>query len=780
MISTAHSTTLKSLRLSIVAAACSVAMSAPAVGQDNDSPPAPQPALPEINACHVVPTWVTNIPRREQGARGTELAVDDILVRADETHIEANRFAEFRGNVFFLQGEQRLTTQSASFDQLTNQFNASGGLTYSDGYIAVRAADIAADSLSQSASILDSEYYLIPNAAFGTAGRIDINASEGERVISLHEGTFTTCPGDRPAWLIKAAQIDVGEDDSWGVAHHAQFRIFNVPVLYVPRFSFPLNDERKSGFLYPTVRSSARNGVELEVPYYINLAENYDLTFTPRFMSRRGIMANTEVRYLSEQHEIDLTFELLANDNESNNNNSRSFWRIENESNFNERWSGYVDFAQVSDSAYINDFGSDFFNRADPHLYRRGQLDYNSGATRAQIQFEDFQMLGPYRAPYRTLPRASVWHEQPLASNLRLKMFSEFSHFRNPNDADDSATRWHAEPTLSYEAIRPAWDWQADLSYMLTHFEQTENATRAASVTRYLPQFRWHGRIHLERPFNNGRGLQTLTPQLQYLYVPQQDQTQIGIYDTILMQDDYHSLFRPRRFSGLDRIADAHQVTLGATTSFFDNNAEELLRFSLGQIIYLDESQTQLFDETSRVTASNSEVAAELDFQLSSRWYVSSAMQYDTDMSSVRKSRVAVEYRKDHGNLIQLNHRRVRSLVGTNEEVEQVGLIGAWKLADNWSVASHWYSDLRTNRTMDALVGLQYDSCCWSMRVSAYRRVNRNYDLTFADGPLPAADFDNGISVQFILTGLSNSASGMMDMLQQGIFGYRRPFYLSN
>lgn len=779
MISTARSTTLKSILLRIIAA-CSVAISAPALGQDNLSQRSTQPALPELNACHVVPSWVTDIPARTQSIRGTAFAADGILVRADETNIEANRFAEFRGNVFFLQGDQRLTTESASFDQLTNQFNATGGLTYSDGYIAVRAADIEADSLTQIATIIDSEYFLIPNAAFGTAGRININASEGDRVVSLHDGTFTSCPGERPAWMIKAAQIDVGEEDSWGVAHHAQFRIFNVPVLYVPRFSFPLNDERKSGFLYPTVRSSARNGVELEVPYYFNLAENYDLTFTPRFMSRRGVMASTEVRYLSEQHEVNLTFALLPKDDVSNDNNSRSFWRLENNSDFSEQWSGYVDFAQVSDSAYINDFGSDFFNRADPHLYRRGQIDYNNGATRAQLQFEDFQMLGPYRAPYRTLPRASVWHEQPLTSNFRLKMFSELSHFRNPEDHNDSATRWHAEPTLSYEVVRPAWDWQADLSYMLTHFEQTEDTTRAASVTRYLPQFRWHGRIHLERPFNNGSGLQTLTPQVQYLYVPQQDQTKIGIYDTILMQDNYHSLFRPRRFSGLDRIADAHQVTLGATTSFFDDNAEELLRFSLGQIIYLDESQTQLFDETSRVTASNSEVAAELDFQLSTRWYVSSAMQYDTDISSMRKSRVAVEYRKDHGNLIQLNHRRVRSLVGTSEDVEQVGLVAAWELADNWLVASHWYSDLRTNRTMDALVGLQYDSCCWSMRVSAYRRVNRNYDVTFADGPLLAADFDNGISVQFILTGLSNSASGMMNMLQQGIFGYRRPFYLSN
>lgn len=747
------------------------------------------PAAPAIAAsapasiaqeCRVEPWWLQDIPSRASIVRNADIAADDVVVRADETQVEANRFAEFRGNVLFLQGEQRLATGNASFDQLTNRLEAQGGLTFTDGYIAVRAADIAADSIAQTARIYDSEYFLIPNAAFGTAGLIDIQALEGERLVTLHDGTFTSCPGERPAWQIKAAQIEVNENDNWGTAHHAQFRLFDVPVLYIPRFTFPLNDERKSGFLYPTIRSSARNGIELEVPYYFNLAENYDATFTPRYMSKRGLMTNTEVRFMNEQHAAEVTVELLPDDKNIPGDNSRSFWRVENATTINSKWSGYLDFAQVSDSAYINDFGSDFANRADPHLYRRGQLDYQYAQTRAQIQFEDFQMLGPYRAPYRTLPRASVWHEQTIIDNLQLKFFSEVSHFRNANATDDRATRFHVEPTLSYAQVNTAWDWQADLSYLLTHYDQTADTSRDSSVTRYLPQFRWHGRVHLERPLSRNGGLQTLTPQIQYLYVPHQDQTRIGIYDTILMQDDYHSLFRPRRFTGLDRIADAHQITVGATTSYFDSNAEELLRFSLGQIFYLDESQTQLFDESSRVTASNSELAAELDFQLSQRWYASSAVQYDTDLRSVQKSRIAIEYRKDDGNLLQLNHRRVRSLVGTQEEVEQVGFVGSWKLANNWSVASHWYNDLRTNRTMDALLGMQYDSCCWSVRVSAYRRVNRNFDLSFTDGPLPPADFDNGVSVQFILTGLSNSPTGMMNMLQQGIFGYRRPFYLSN
>ncbi|WP_198677119.1 LPS-assembly protein LptD [Aliidiomarina iranensis] len=731
------------------------------------------------NACKVKPDWLMAKNNNPYHLNIEQTNSSDIIIRADDTQVAANRFAEFSGNVLFVQGEQRIATSSASYNQESNQFRADGSLTYTDGYIAVRAEQIDADANGETATILDSEYYLIPRSAIGTAGRIDIQAAEESRLITLHDGTFTTCPGDNPAWQIRASEIEVNENESWGTARNAQFRLFDVPVLYIPRFTFPLNDERKSGFLYPTIRSSARNGVELEVPYYFNLAANYDLTFTPRYMSKRGLMTNTEFRFLNERHESELQVEFLANDDSLDTDNSRSFVRLEHRTNFNEAWTGYLDFSQVSDSAYINDFGNATVNRADPHLYRRGQIDYQAGDTLAQIQIEDFQMLGPYRAPYRTMPKVSVWHDEAMPGNFSLQFFSELSHFRNPNDSADNASRFHLEPTLSYAQVKTAWDWRADLSYLYTYYDQTADTQRDASVTRTLPQFRWHGRVHLERPFKQG-GLQTLTPQIQYLYVPHQEQAQIGIYDTILMQDDYHSLFRPRRFTGLDRIANAHQITLGATTSFFDSNAVELMRLSLGQIIYLDESQTQLFDESSRITASNSELAAELDFQVGRRWYVSSALQYDTDLDLTRKGRVAVEYRKDDANLLQLNYRRVQGLVGTSEEVEQIGFSSTWKVANDWSIGGHWYNDLRTNRTMDALFGVQYDRCCWSIRISAYRRVNRNYDLSFADGPLPPADFDNGVSVQFILSGLSNSTGAIMDMLQQGIFGYRRPFYLSN
>ncbi|RUO30168.1 LPS-assembly protein LptD [Aliidiomarina sanyensis] len=733
---------------------------------------------PLANAqCRVLPAWLLDLP--EYNGTPTD-DPDEIRARADFAQLDGRGFAYLTGNVNLFQGGQILRTDRAEVDQQTGQVNASGGLTYSDGYIAVRANEINADQLNHAITILESEYVLIPTGAIGRAGQIDILAATGEREVTLHRGTFTTCPGERPAWMIQANKITVNENESWGTAHHAQFRIFDVPVVYIPRFSFPLTDERKSGLLYPTIRSSSRNGVELEVPYYFNLAPNYDLTLTPRLLTERGIMAMTEGRYLTENHQGTAYVEYLHNDRSLAADNSRSLMRVEQRSTLSDRWTGYVDFAQVSDVSYINDFGAPFANRADSNLYRRAQFDYRAEQTRARIQFEDFQMLGPFQTPYRTLPRIAIHHVQPLATNLEFSVESEFTHFRRPDNSFDHATRTHIEPGLQYRMVRPAWDWTADVRYLMTYYEQSDRPEVDSSVSRFLPQYRWHGQIHLERQFQNSDGFQTLTPQIQYLYVPFRDQSRIGIYDTILMQDDYHSLFRPRRFTGLDRIADAHQVTIGGSTSFFDSQAEERMRLSLGQIIYLDESRTQLFDETSRITGNNSELAAELDFRLSSRWFASSALQYDTDLSLVRKSRAALEYRQSDGNLIQLNHRRVRGLLAAEQEVEQAGLIASWEMAQNWRFASHWYQDLNSNRTMDAMFGVQYDRCCWSIRVSAYRRVNRNYEFAIPGEPLPEAEFDNGVSLQFILSGLGGSGPQMLDMLQQSIFGYRRPFYLNN
>lgn len=737
--------------------------------------------------CAATPDWLSDEPRATDIAPALRQAVDILQVDANEVDVLRNHYASYTGNVKLRYNQQLVRTERAEFNQQNGLFSASGGLLYVDDYIAAQGASIEANLVDDHATILDLNYYLQGTAARGSAQALNIDTENEVRSLNFAQSTFTTCPGERPAWEVRASSISMQEDEGWGSAKGAQIRLFDIPVLYIPRFSFPITEERKSGVLYPTVRSSARNGLEIEVPYYLNLAPNYDLTLAPRFMSQRGLMGMAEGRYLSRQHAGQVNLEYLANDTDRTSSASRYFWRVEHESHLSQNWSTYVDASQVSDVNYINDFGSDFVNRAESHLYRRGQADYFNQNWQAQIQIEDFQMLGPYQAPYRTVPRLSAWYDSglPGRQGWRANWHSEVTQFERQQGSPEEATRVHTEPGITYLMRRPGWEWSAESRLLMTHYEQEqiENTQLVnRSITRTLPEFRVHGQINLQRPFNfvGTEGFQTLQPQAQLLYTPYREQRNIGIYDSVPLQDDYNGLFRKRRFSGLDRIADAQQLTLGATTSIFNQRAEELMRLSLGQIIYFSDSETQLFDSSTQVADNSSELAAELDFRISSRWFFNTSLQYDNELNQMQKSRSALEYRKDDSNLVQLNFRQVRGLIGTETDVEQLGLLGTWQMNPQWSVAGHWYRDLRNNTTLDANLGVQYSSCCWAVRLSAYRRIDRNFEGIRAGQALSPASIDNGISLQIVITGLGADRSDLAGMLQQGIFGYRRPFYLSN
>lgn len=743
------------------------------------------PALANMpEQCRAAPEWVQSDSKPPDIRPALTNALQ---VEADAINVRHGNYAAFSGDVELFHNQQQVQTEYAEYNQLSGHLMARGGMYYSDGYVAVQGEQIDAHTFTDEARIQEIDYHLLGTSALGAAGELNVATHQRSRELNFLNATFTTCTGERPAWQVRARRITMQEDKGWGTAHGAQIRLFDVPVFYIPRFSFPLTDARKSGLLYPTVRSSARNGLEIELPYYVNLATNYDLTLTPRYLSERGLMGMVEQRYLTEDHRGQVNLEYLNNDASRPGDHSRSYWRVEHEARFDKRWSAYLDASSVSDVNYFNDFGSQFASRADAHIYRRGQVDYQEENWHAQIQVEDFQMLGPYQSPYSTLPRVSFWHDSaaPAEQGFQTHWYTELTHFSRQDESDEAATRLHTEPGVSYQMRRPGWEWQAEGRMLMTHYEQEQlvnDQLVKESITRTMPELRWHGQVNLERPFNidGSQGLQTLQPQIQFLYIPYRDQRDIGVYDSVPLQDDYNGLFRSRRFSGLDRIADANQVTLGATTSIFNQGAEELMRLSLGQIFYFDDSRTELFDEQTRIEDTNSELAAELDFQLSDRWYFSFSAQYDNELNKMQKSRSAVEYRKDSSNLIQLNHRQVRGLIGSETDVEQVGLVTTWQVSPDWSVAGHWYRDLGNSRTLDANFGVQYERCCWALRVSAYRRIDRNFEGLTQNQVLAPAEFDNGISLQFVISGLSGDRSSLASMLQQGIFGYRRPFYLSN
>lgn len=705
-----------------------------------------------------------------------------VQINSDHVLIQDNQNASFTGQVQILYRDTLLQAPQANYNQQQQSLIADGGIEYFSSDIYVNSSYFDADLATNHITLGDARYQFIKQAGRGEA--LALKASE--EAFSLEQALFTSCPEQDNSWALHAADIRIPANSGWGEAHHAVFKIKDFPVFYLPYMTFPVNDQRKTGLLIPKVGNSQRVGVDLELPYYLNLAENYDLTLTPRLMSKRGTQLKSQFRYLTAQHQGIMQLEYMHNDNEKPSDVGRRYLgHLTHRSDFSDKWRGYIDLTDVSDSAYLTELGSDYNNQSDTQLYREANLSYFGDYIHSHLKVQGFEILGNYDKAYQALPQLSLASAKPIALGdwLQANWYSQYAHFQNDEAFYHTSDRLHLEPSIRMPFITPAFELTAETSLLYTYYKQqshAELASEQAKISRTLPKFRLRAKINLEREYDwfGEQALQTFEPQIQYLYIPFREQKQIGLYDTTRLQDDYYGLFRENRFSGLDRINEANQLTVGWTTRFYDNTDNELFRFSLGQIFFLKEPE--LTDDllTQDLTATESMLASEMIWHWYRRWYVTSALQYDIDGKQLIKSNASIDYRGNENTLLQLNHRYSRAVSGV--EIQQLGLVGAMPLKENWQLIASYYRDVTNHRMIDANIGLQYESCCWAIRFVARRQVRAEFDFA-VDNLNQLARLDSSFNVQFVFKGFGDKAGfGISDMLSNGIFSYRRPYLLTN
>ncbi|WP_417348434.1 LPS assembly protein LptD [Ferrimonas sp.] len=721
---------------------------------------------------------------------------DPVTVRADRSEAIAGEAARFQGDVKLVQGNRAITADSAEVRQQEQKVLAKGNLVYQDPTITITADDLDADMTQYSATLNQAQYWLHGQQVHGDAGQLEIT---NENDLVLRGGSFTTCPAEVPDWELKAEKIVIDTSEEWGHIYSAQVRLFDTPVFYVPYMTVPVSDKRKTGFLFPAISTSTKNGVDITTPFYWNIAPNYDLTLTPQFMSSRGLWLGTEGRYLHENNYGLVNLEYIGNDRLDSLKGSPSRWAYswEHSARLDNGWRLHADIADISDDNYFNDFDSAISTSTDNQLSRVGEAAYFQRDWNFAVKVQDIKVLGEEDAPFQVLPQLSFQYHRPeVSSGLDFAFDTELTHFASQGSNQLEAIRWHMEPTLSLPYQTPAASLLGEVKLMQTFYQQdvptgtTDPLEQNLDdfVSRTLPQLRLHGQINLERQlsFQGQPFRQTLEPQAQYLYIPHEDQSDIGVYDTALLQDDYSGLFRDRRFSGLDRIADANQLTLGVATRVYDDSNNEKLRFALGQIFYLSDSDVSLPDQSNQIQQSSSALAMELDMQAAKNWFLAGSLQLDTNSNTTNKSELTLDYRPGRDKLLQLSHRYVPELAidadtGESVDINQFGMRATWPIADNTYLVGNYYYDANLNRSVETFAGIQWESCCWAIRLSYDRHLNTNYTDSGFTNISQRNDFDTSWSLTFELKGLGSSGPlGVSDMLDEGLFNYRRPYYLRN
>jgi LPS-assembly protein len=697
---------------------------------------------------------------------------NNITVKSESALLVKDQLAVFEGNVSIISPSSTITADSANILDNGKEIKASGDVQYTDELLQVNSEAVEVNSNLKLLQMQETDYKI---AGINGRGGADLLSISQERGVTLEDVSFTTCPEGGEDWKIQASEISIEKGMPFGEAYNTRFYVGGVPIFYLPYFAFPITTERQTGFLFPEFGSSSNTGLEWEQPFYWNIAPNMDATLSTRLMTNRGLQLKTEFRYLFSNHTGELQLEYLPSDNGRTDDKKRYFYRYTHRGQLSENWSIAADINDISDNNYIIDLGSDYYNQADTHLYRQAGVNYISDSLDFSMFVRDFTTIGVSSSNYRALPEAKLNYTSKVSEFINLGIKSELAYFENDSLLSPNALRFHFEPSISLPYQRAWGELLAQASVLHTYYKQDLKGQDLAldeELTRTLGQARLYGSLIFEKPQNLLGNAYTLTvePKAQYLFTSFEEQSNIGLYDSTPLLTNFNNLFRGQEFTGLDRINDNNQFTVGATSRLIDTNNNEILVASVGQILYIQDSR--LID--GRREGNRSSIAAELDWQVNQNWFLHSDIQVGNQSNRVERSSLSTEYRLDENKLIQINHRYIREL--SNERIDQVGLSASWPLAKNWHWVGRYYRDIQRSRTIESFMGIEYESCCWALRLTVRRNLATRFNN---NGVRDLNEFDSGIALQFVFKGMGNSSNNKVDMLSQGLFGYRQPFVLN-
>lgn len=644
-----------------------------------------------------------------------------------------------------------------------------------------------------SGEIEQPSFWIGANGGSARAEHADIFSRSQMRLTQV---TYSGCPCPKPSWYIEADRLDIDLDENEGVARNGVLYFKDVPILASPYLTFPVKKERKSGFLVPIYGMSSRSGVDLSLPYYFNLAPDYDLTLTPRYLSKRGLQLGAETRYLGSNYAGTLQGAYLPDDDETGQNRWAYRWRHAQKlgGGFYTDW----DLARVSDDNYFRDMTSVGLNTATTtHLPRRARFGWVDTYWQSSVQVYKYQTLqdpeAPLRPPFDKLPELRLTGERYDWGGFDAKWASTAVRFRRPlflgNRLGAEGERFQTYPTLAYPIVRPGWFLTPKVGVNYTKYNtdwfgadwnnlgSTDGYRRSQSRT--LPIASLDAGLVFERDTSLfGRAAtQTLEPRLYYLRVPYRDQSHLPVYDTTLGNFSFDQAFQENIYvGGWDRIANANQLTAALTSRWIDSETGiERLSLSAAQRLYFENQRVTLPNEVPRdnvrsdyLVAASAALTDTLGTEVGAQYN-----PYDNEWSRgyatarwapQRLTSVALTYRYQRAPLPDVPYQPA----GQN----QISLSMQWPFSKRWygvgrvdyslgSEGSTVSKSARGSRVTQAIIGLEYKGdCCWAARVFFQRYA------------VSAVQENTAIFFQLELLGLGALGSDPIGLINRSLPGY--------
>ncbi|MCL2076620.1 MAG: LPS-assembly protein LptD [Betaproteobacteria bacterium] len=606
------------------------------------------------------------------------------------------------------------------------------------------------------------------STSFGQASRVHF---EGENQYRLENATYSTCRPEEQDWFVKSGEIKLDFDRNEGKARQATLHFKDTPILYTPYLSFPLNNQRESGLLVPTYASTTRTGLDLSLPYYWNIAPNYDATITPRLMSKRGMQLGTELRYLDHYANTSLQLEYLNRDREYQDKRYSYSWKYAQ--NLGGGFSTRIDWNRASDHEYFTDLSSRVVQTAQRQLPRDFNLSYYGSGLSVNLRTLRYQTLNPSDVdnldkPYSMMPQIAANFRRTLPMGLDADAIGQYTYFDHPTL--EKGGRALLYPQLSLPFIRPGYYITPKVGLFMSRYQLSRRDSQALpkNPSLTLPILSLDTGMMFERDMSllGTDWTQTLEPRLYYVRIPYKDQDDFPIFDTSIADFNFGQIFSENRFAGFDRMNNANQLTAALTTRLIDpKTGAEHARLMVGQRTYFSDLRVGMPDEKSLYRNKTSNLLAAFSGKVWARTYADMALEHDVKSGITQRATFAVRYQHAYGQNISASYRYNRGVhasVGATEPLKQIDIAGQWRLANRWYAVGRYNYSFDTSRLIEGIAGVEYHAGCWAARFVVQRLE------TTAGSP------NTSIFFQLELNDFAQIGSNPIQLLRRSVPGYTK------
>lgn len=697
-----------------------------------------------------------------------------ISLEADNVEADGDDLVTLTGNAEVAQGRQTIVADQLQYYRDSERVVANGRVEMisEDGdYLASESIDVHVPT--QIGRLSEVEFKLskglkradgidtVEVQSRGSAGVVNL---EGEGLVRLENAKYTTCPEGNDSVMMSAQQLTLDQTGGVGTARNATVRFKGVPVFYLPYVTFPLNDQRKTGFLTPGFGSDEESGNIIDIPWYWNISKNQDATITPRYYTDRGFQVGAEYRMRTQNSSAYVYGEMLPDDEIFGDD--RRLLTVQYSHQFTDNLSAKVNYNDVSDIDYFNDLRNDIRYFSATYVPRDVQVNYSHDYFQVSARANEYQIIdsrvSALNAPYERLPSLRFSTNLPKGPyGLEYGVNASYTNFSS--DERVEGTRMAVSPYVElplenlWGYVKPALSINAR-SYSLDNV--ADGAEDSPSYT--VPILSVDSGVYLEKNTHwlGESALQTLEPRLFYVYAPEENQDDVVTFDTSQKQlNNFSNIFSTNRFYGEDRIGDTNQVTLGLTTKIIDSETgNQRLKASIGQLYLLDDLEVGLNANQAPIESGLGDLLAELRTESEGPWTTYTFLQYNHDESELTTSRFALGYEPKDDDRKNINVGYYRSTF-LNRTVDQLTVDAHWPISDRWQFFGSERYSLEDSESLSRTIGLEYNGCCWKMRFIGANQINNRLRRNNVTGT--EEDKKTSFFIELELTSLGRLRTGL-------------------